>query len=116
MGELGAGDDAGERERPPEKKQALACLFCRERKIACGRPEAGSDDPTCNQCARRHICCEYPKESRRGQHKRTRKRKFGHGSEMAAEGGEGHDVNEGRVMVDTVDFRDGGGGGKALEA
>jgi hypothetical protein len=30
-----------------EKKQALACLFCRERKIACGRPDPESDDQTC---------------------------------------------------------------------
>jgi hypothetical protein len=29
------------------KKQNLACLFCRERKIACGRPAEGSLDPTC---------------------------------------------------------------------
>ncbi|KAH7881802.1 hypothetical protein F5I97DRAFT_667173 [Phlebopus sp. FC_14] len=56
-----------------QKKQALACLFCRERKIACGRPSAYSPDQTCNQCARRRIKCEYPTESRRGQHKRRRK-------------------------------------------
>ena len=30
-----------------EKKQALACLFCRERKIACGRPDADNEDQTC---------------------------------------------------------------------
>jgi len=30
-----------------QKKQALACLFCRERKIACGRPSAHSPDQTC---------------------------------------------------------------------
>jgi hypothetical protein len=30
-----------------EKKQTLACLFCRERKIACGRPAEGSADSTC---------------------------------------------------------------------
>ncbi|KAI6023753.1 hypothetical protein BKA83DRAFT_679110 [Pisolithus microcarpus] len=45
-----------------QKKQALACLFCRERKIACGRPSAHSPDQTCNQCARRRIKCEYPTE------------------------------------------------------
>lgn len=33
--------------KPAEKKQALACLFCRERKIACGRPDPESDDQTC---------------------------------------------------------------------
>ncbi|KAI9461449.1 hypothetical protein HD554DRAFT_2291475 [Boletus coccyginus] len=56
-----------------QKKQALACLFCRERKIACGRPPAHSPDQTCNQCSRRRMKCEYPTESRRGQHKRRRK-------------------------------------------
>ena len=30
-----------------EKKQTLKCFFCRERKIACGRPAEGSDDHTC---------------------------------------------------------------------
>ncbi|KIK96498.1 hypothetical protein PAXRUDRAFT_825895 [Paxillus rubicundulus Ve08.2h10] len=60
-----------------QKKQALACLFCRERKIACGRPPAHSPDQTCNQCARRRIKCEYPTESRRGQHKRRRKQSDG---------------------------------------
>ncbi|KAK7052968.1 hypothetical protein VNI00_004288 [Paramarasmius palmivorus] len=29
------------------KKALLACLFCRERKIACGRPSIGSADMTC---------------------------------------------------------------------
>ncbi|KAJ6467091.1 hypothetical protein C8R47DRAFT_33622 [Mycena vitilis] len=29
------------------KRQALACLFCRERKIACGRPADGSPTKTC---------------------------------------------------------------------
>ncbi|KAF9494253.1 hypothetical protein BDN71DRAFT_1449149 [Pleurotus eryngii] len=54
-----------------EKKQIMACLFCRERKIACGRPPEGSEDPTCNQCARRSHKCEYPTESRRGLHRRA---------------------------------------------
>ncbi|KAJ8488172.1 hypothetical protein ONZ45_g14059 [Pleurotus djamor] len=54
-----------------DKKQILACLFCRERKIACGRPPEGSEDPTCNQCARRAQRCEYPTESRRGLHRRA---------------------------------------------
>jgi hypothetical protein len=30
-----------------EKKQTLACLFCRERKIACGRPSLDNPDQTC---------------------------------------------------------------------
>ncbi|KAF9444539.1 hypothetical protein P691DRAFT_334967 [Macrolepiota fuliginosa MF-IS2] len=54
------------------KKLGLACLFCRERKIACGRPSESNPDQTCNQCARRLFKCEYPTESRRGQHKRPK--------------------------------------------
>ncbi|KAJ6503772.1 hypothetical protein C8R45DRAFT_1070329 [Mycena sanguinolenta] len=54
------------------KKQVLACLFCRERKIACFRPPADHPDQTCNQCARRKRTCKYPTESRRGQHTRNR--------------------------------------------
>ncbi|KAK0239379.1 hypothetical protein EDD85DRAFT_735865, partial [Armillaria nabsnona] len=54
----------------PNKSSNLACFFCRGRKIACGRPMEGSADMTCNQCARRQLTCEYPAESRRGQHKR----------------------------------------------
>ncbi|EPQ57139.1 hypothetical protein GLOTRDRAFT_127510 [Gloeophyllum trabeum ATCC 11539] len=56
-----------------EKKPVLACLFCRGRKIACGPPSPGSKDKTCNQCARRHLKCIYPTESRRGQRKRAPK-------------------------------------------
>jgi hypothetical protein len=33
--------------RQLEKKPPLACLFCRGRKIACGPPDPGSEDPTC---------------------------------------------------------------------
>jgi hypothetical protein len=40
-----------------------------------------------SQCARRHITCEYPKESRRGQHKRTRRKKT-----------HDHDVNASSAM------------------
>ncbi|KAJ7635749.1 hypothetical protein DFH06DRAFT_1003237, partial [Mycena polygramma] len=55
------------------KRQALACLFCRERKIACGRPSGNHDpDQTCNQCIRRGRQCVYPTESRRGQHSRIK--------------------------------------------
>ncbi|KAG5735461.1 hypothetical protein E4T56_gene12867 [Termitomyces sp. T112] len=56
--------------RDKDGKPVMACLFCRGRKIACGPPPAGSDDPTCNQCARRGLACHYPAESRRGQRKR----------------------------------------------
>ncbi|KAH9835012.1 uncharacterized protein C8Q71DRAFT_136792 [Rhodofomes roseus] len=55
---------------PVKKKPIMACLFCRERKIACGPPVAGAAEQRCNQCARRDLVCEYPKESRRGMHKR----------------------------------------------
>ncbi|KAJ7480854.1 hypothetical protein FB451DRAFT_1238609 [Mycena latifolia] len=54
------------------KRQALACFFCRKRKIACGGPPKGSADQTCNQCARRGVDCEYPTESKRGQHSRIK--------------------------------------------
>ncbi|KAJ7275782.1 hypothetical protein C8J57DRAFT_226666 [Mycena rebaudengoi] len=54
------------------KKQALSCFFCRERKIACGRPDEGSPDQRCNQCARRKIDCTYPTVSHRGQHSRIK--------------------------------------------
>ena len=33
--------------RSQDKKPALACLFCRGRKIACGPPQPGSKDKTC---------------------------------------------------------------------
>ncbi|EMD36668.1 hypothetical protein CERSUDRAFT_114621 [Gelatoporia subvermispora B] len=55
---------------PVKKKPIMACLFCRERKIACGPALPGNQDQRCNQCARRSLHCVYPKESRRGQHKR----------------------------------------------
>ncbi|KAJ6609167.1 hypothetical protein B0H10DRAFT_1814234, partial [Mycena sp. CBHHK59/15] len=55
------------------KRQALACLFCRSRKIACGRPATASEDQTCKySMARRSIGCVYPTESRRGQHSRVK--------------------------------------------
>ncbi|OJT12207.1 hypothetical protein TRAPUB_11245 [Trametes pubescens] len=64
----GEGDGAEGRETE-KKKPIMACLFCRERKIACGPPPPGGPR-RCNQCTRRDLVCEYPKESRRGQHKR----------------------------------------------
>ncbi|KAF8073461.1 hypothetical protein FPV67DRAFT_1477952 [Lyophyllum atratum] len=76
----GVGNEA---RRPP----SLACFFCRERKIACGRPAEGSADPRCNQCRRRQNHCDYPKESLRGQHRRGTGRHGNVGS-VAADGGE----------------------------
>ncbi|KAI0666106.1 hypothetical protein C8Q78DRAFT_995083 [Trametes maxima] len=68
------GESEGSGGQPSEKKKekkepVMACLFCRERKIACGPPAPGGPR-RCNQCTRRDLVCEYPKESRRGQHKR----------------------------------------------
>lgn len=77
--------------REPKKKPLMACLFCRERKIACGHPSPDDKDRRCkyvtltpklyhdalilcfghSQCRRRDLICEFPKECRRGQHKRT---------------------------------------------
>jgi hypothetical protein len=51
-----------------QRERILACLFCRERKIACEAPlgpPLGSTDTTCKQCARRSMKC-YPTKSQRG--------------------------------------------------
>jgi len=53
------GKVIGSRARETAKKPSLACKFCRERKIACGRPPEDAEDQTCNQCARRQFKCEY---------------------------------------------------------
>ncbi|KAG6901896.1 hypothetical protein C0995_006849 [Termitomyces sp. Mi166 len=52
---------------PPNKRSKVihskpkrACPFCRSRKIACGPPPRGSNNPACNQCARRGLKCKYP--------------------------------------------------------
>ncbi|KAF8187433.1 hypothetical protein BJ912DRAFT_1059786 [Pholiota molesta] len=55
------------------KKPSLACTFCRERKIACGRPAEGSIDPTCNQCARRSFTCKYITNDHPRHKRRSRK-------------------------------------------
>ncbi|KAJ7205763.1 hypothetical protein GGX14DRAFT_298897, partial [Mycena pura] len=57
--------------RPDSKKQVMACLFCRARKIGCVRPSEDAPDQTCNQCSRRkRTGCRYPTQSRRGHHAR----------------------------------------------
>ncbi|KAL5631198.1 hypothetical protein ACGC1H_006889 [Rhizoctonia solani] len=83
-----------EKKETPSKKPALACLFCRKRKIACGPPSPENPDRTCNQCARRRQICEYPTESRRGVRKTTKEpapeeptvHKFVHGDAGSQEG------------------------------
>ncbi|KAF8725175.1 hypothetical protein AX14_008302 [Amanita brunnescens Koide BX004] len=57
--------------RTTDKKPALACLFCRGRKIACGPPVAGTKEKTCGQCQRRSLTCVFPSESRRGMRKKN---------------------------------------------
>ncbi|KAL0060584.1 hypothetical protein AAF712_012642 [Marasmius tenuissimus] len=54
------------------KKVLLACYFCRRRKMACTPSENG--DSSCAQCLKKDVECEYPKESRRGQHRRKLKK------------------------------------------
>ncbi|KAL0578593.1 hypothetical protein V5O48_003384 [Marasmius crinis-equi] len=48
-----------------KKNLALACFFCRGRKIACGPYDPNSSDRTCGS-----LKCEYPTESRRGMRKK----------------------------------------------
>jgi len=51
--------------RRGKRTTAVACLFCRRRKIACGGPPVDNPDKTCMQCKRRRFTCEYP-EHRNG--------------------------------------------------
>ncbi|RXK42021.1 hypothetical protein M231_00742 [Tremella mesenterica] len=73
----GGGDDRGDendpnrpsnRRTPRGKKLALACHFCRRRKLKCdGRR------PVCVNCEKRHIDCSYDENvRRRGPGKRTK--------------------------------------------
>ncbi|KAH9988450.1 hypothetical protein BJV74DRAFT_464006 [Russula compacta] len=55
--------------KQPKKDPFLACFFCRGRKIACHPKNEGGEDRTCTQCAKRHLPCQYPLTSRRGQRK-----------------------------------------------
>ena len=57
----------------PRKKLTLACLFCRERKIACSLPPEGGEERRCNQCVKRSRACQMPPGgSRRGQYARRK--------------------------------------------
>ncbi|KAJ1304865.1 hypothetical protein OPQ81_005999 [Rhizoctonia solani] len=89
-----ASPEVEEKKESPPKKPALACLFCRKRKIACGPPPPDNPDRTCNQCLRRKQHCEYPTESRRGIRKAPKEpapeeptvHKFVHGDATSHEG------------------------------
>lgn len=50
-------------------KPSVACLFCRQRKIACRAPPPEVSDRTCSQCQSRQRVCEYPRQSFRGSRK-----------------------------------------------
>lgn len=51
----------GNSRRNPDKKPALACVFCRGRKIACGPPLKDGDGKTCKYVSRlfSRYPCEY---------------------------------------------------------
>ncbi|KAJ7197907.1 hypothetical protein GGX14DRAFT_667038 [Mycena pura] len=69
LGDLPVRDDG----RAP--RQAPACLPCRKRKIACGRLPGAGGPTTCDQCrrpGRNPAKCVYPKETRRGHHRRIK--------------------------------------------
>ncbi|KAI0685135.1 hypothetical protein BC835DRAFT_1290958 [Cytidiella melzeri] len=51
--------------REPKKKPIMACLFCRQRKIACGHHLRLMRNRRCNQCRGRDLDCMFPKECRR---------------------------------------------------
>ncbi|KIY68482.1 hypothetical protein CYLTODRAFT_410386 [Cylindrobasidium torrendii FP15055 ss-10] len=67
--------------------KALACLFCRARKIACGPPVDETADPTCNQCAKRSLKCEFPVENRRAVRGNQRTSKSSHTHTRSSHGG-----------------------------
>jgi hypothetical protein len=96
------------------KKPALACLFCRERKIACGLPEEGAEDKRCkcvvffspmsqvveadapsSQCVKRARKCEMPAESRRGHYQRRKaKEKLLEKAKLVSDSGLGDPVSK----------------------
>ncbi|KAI6010517.1 hypothetical protein EDC04DRAFT_797058 [Pisolithus marmoratus] len=55
-----------------DKKPALACLFCRGRKIACGPPLPGTKDKTCKQSLAFSSVCSTPFEVRISPRESTR--------------------------------------------
>ncbi|KZT65596.1 hypothetical protein DAEQUDRAFT_740582 [Daedalea quercina L-15889] len=50
---------------------AVACTFCRKRKIKCGGPPVDNPDKSCLQCRRRDQACEYPAPKRARNKDRT---------------------------------------------
>nr|GAT50105.1 predicted protein [Mycena chlorophos] len=94
------------------RRQPMACLYCRGRKIACGGPIArpGAEDGRgmCGQCFKRgHPFCIFPTQSNRGLHARVKKEKeearkmreelqrdMLSGWEMAMDGEEDFDASE----------------------
>jgi len=64
----GPGDGSGDDGRPKQKKLALACHFCRRRKLKCD-----GQRPTCDNCSKRGETCSYDDTvRRRGPGKRTK--------------------------------------------
>ncbi|KAF7319195.1 Zn(2)-C6 fungal-type domain-containing protein [Mycena chlorophos] len=51
-----ANRKTGSKKSENGKKQVMACLFCRERKIGCIRPQEDEPDQTCNWSTRKDVC------------------------------------------------------------
>ncbi|KAJ7643599.1 hypothetical protein FB45DRAFT_895530 [Roridomyces roridus] len=84
------------------QKPAIACFYCRNRKIACGPPADGTTQAGCNQCQRRALKCEYPLDCRRGKNKKKKQPASATpppGEEGVAEGKD-KDGGEADVQVD----------------
>ncbi|KZV69806.1 hypothetical protein PENSPDRAFT_753096 [Peniophora sp. CONT] len=71
---IAAGNGTGKRRRHvPDTMQAIACYFCRRRKIKCGTPQG--DEKCCPPCAKRQLPCEYAEKSNRGMRTDLMRRK-----------------------------------------
>ncbi|KAJ7116728.1 hypothetical protein C8R44DRAFT_212817 [Mycena epipterygia] len=66
-------------------RSKIACAYCRERKVACHRPDA-STESTCEQCARRGFICKYSTTSRRTRNPRVKGSRAGGGQSPSALG------------------------------